>query len=328
MKAYLGLDVGGTKVAAGVVTNAGEVLSTMREDTIACRSGGDPLREIIRLGRAALAQADGAALEGVGIALPGPVTRDGITMRAAPTIPEFQEVALKKPLTAAFGVPVAGDNDANACALAEARFGAGRGGRLVAYITISTGIGGGIVGEGRVLRGATGAAGEFGHQVLLPAGGPLCDCGNTGCLEALASGRGIARRAALAFAAEPATGGPGSGMWTAERAAQYARLGDVRAREVWNETALYLGLGISNIINLFDPDIVVLGGGVAVGAADLLLDPIRDVVRTRCMPSLVRKVDLRIAGLGAHTGVVGAACLAMEIQRPQVHPRLPDPLNP
>ena len=314
MNVYLGLDVGGTKVAVGVVTGAGEVLSTLRQDTAACRSGGDPLREIIHLGRAALAQVDGAALEGVGIALPGPVNRDGITMRAAPTIPELQEVSLRGPLTTAFGVPAAGDNDANACALAEARFGAGRGGRLVAYITISTGIGGGIVGEGRVLRGVTGAAGEFGHQVLLPAGGPPCDCGNTGCLEALASGRGIARRAALAFAAEPAPGGPDHGQWTAERVAERARGGDMRARDVWSETALYLGLGISNIINLFDPDIIILGGGVAVGAADLLHDPIREVVRTRCMPSLVRTVEIRIAELRGHTGVVGAACLAMEMQ--------------
>ena len=304
MTNYLGLDVGGTKVAVGVVDERGGVRGRRERSTAACRAGGDPLAELISLGREALQAAGTPSLTGVGLALPGPVERETIRMRAAPTIPEFLDLALGPPLEAAFGARVAGDNDANACALAEARFGAGQGSRWVVYFTVSTGIGGGIVVDGRVLRGTRGAAGEFGHQIVVASGGPLCDCGNTGCLEALASGRGIAARGRAIWTQEPDL--------TAVELAERARGGDPGAVRIWEETVLYLGAGVANVINLLDPDCVVLGGGVALGASDLLLEPLQALVRDRCMPSLHREVPLRIAVLGENVGIVGAACLAME----------------
>jgi glucokinase len=314
MKGYLALDVGGTKVAAGVVTGDGAVLSRLRIPTRDLRIGGNPLARLIVLGQEALDAAGGRPPAGVGITLPGPVDRRELRMRAAPTIPEFEGLPLAGALEDAFGCPAAGDNDANGCALAEARFGAGRGYSHVVYLTVSTGIGGGIVVDGRVFRGAAGASGEFGHQVLLPEGGPLCDCGNTGCLEALASGRGIAARARLAQANAPEGTAP---RWsradlTAEVVAEAARAGDLLALRVWQETALYLGLGIANAINILDPDVVVLGGGVATGAADLLFPSLREVVSRRCMPSLRRSVPILPTALGADVGLIGAACLAME----------------
>lgn len=300
---YLALDVGGTKVAAGVVSAAGEVLSHLRTRTADLRAGGDPLTALIALGREALAAAGNPVPAAVGAALPGPVAHAELRMLSAPTLPEFENVPLAAPLQAAFGCPAAGDNDANGCALAESRFGAGKGAARVVYFTVSTGIGGGIVLDGRVYRGARGTSAEFGHQVIQPLGGPLCDCGNTGCLEVLASGRGIARRAREAFQ-DPAL--------TADAVAEAARRGDPTARRVWEETALYLGLGVSNVINIVDPDVVVLGGGVGVGAADLLLEPVRQVVRQRCMPSLSRDTPILRAALGEELGLVSAAALALE----------------
>lgn len=314
MKRYLGIDVGGTKVAAGVVTGEGRLLSHLRAPTAELRAGGDPLSAILALGRRAVGEAGGAPgvpPAGVGIGLPGPADPRGIRMLAAPTLPELLEVSLQPVLEAAFRCPAAGENDANACALAEARFGAGRGAAVVAYITVSTGIGGGIVVDGRVFRGAGGTSGEFGHQVILPAGGPPCDCGGHGCLEALASGRGIAARARTAYAAERAAVRPASSAITSEWLAERVRAGDPVARDVWDETVLYLAAGVSNVINLLDPEVVILGGGVASGAEDLLFEPLRRQVSVRSMPGLARPTRILPAALGPEVGIVGAACLAM-----------------
>lgn len=307
---YLGLDIGGTKVAAGVVTRDGAVLSRVQEATADLRRGGDPLTEIVRLGRHAVREAGGGRVRGVGAALPGPVDRTGPRMLAAPTIPELTNVALEGPLREAFGCPVAGDNDANGCALAESMFGAGRGREHVVYLTVSTGIGGGVVIRGRLLRGARGTSAEFGHQVILPDGGPTCACGGRGCLETLASGTAIAARARVLFGGNDEPLEALTAEWVAER----VHTGDERAVRLWTEVASYLGAGISNIINILDPDVVVLGGGVSTGAGELLLAPVRRYVSERCMPSLARDVSILEAQLGSEAGIVGAACLVMEME--------------
>lgn len=298
---YVALDVGGTKTAVGVVDEHGRISARRTVPTPELRAGGRPLENLITLGRAVVAEAGVAHPQGVGIALPGPVDPAEATMLAAPTIPEFAGIPLAPRLREAFGCPAAGENDGNACALAEARFGAGRGARSLVYVTISTGIGGGVVLDGRIFRGSHGSAGEIGHQVVVPEGGPPCDCGGRGCLEAVASGRGIARRAQQA----------GLPCITAREVAELARLGHAGAAQVWRDTALYLGVGLSNVINLLDPERIILGGGVGVGAADLLLDPVREGVRARCMPSLARAVSIVTAGLGEDLGLVSAAVLAM-----------------
>lgn len=305
---YLGIDIGGTKVAAGVVTRHGAQLSRAQVATADLRLGGDPLTEIVLLGRQAIRDAGAVSLAGVGVALPGPVDRTGPRLLAAPTIPELANVPLAGPLRKAFGCPVAGDNDANACALAEGLFGAGRGHEIVVYITVSTGIGGGVVIGGRVFRGARGTSAEFGHQVILPEGGPPCACGGRGCLETLASGTSIAARARLVFAG---SGEPPESL-TAAWVAGQVRAGDERAVRLWTEVASYLGAGICNVINILDPNVVVLGGGVATGAGELLLAPVRRFVSERCMPCLARDVSILEAALGREAGIVGAACLVME----------------
>lgn len=319
MKHYLGFDLGGTKVAVGVVREDGVVLSHVRGATQEMRAGGDPFGAILELGHeavdAAQAEMGSARLAGVGIALPGPADPAGIRMLAAPTIPEIEGICLQPVLEAAFGCPAAGENDANACALAEARFGAGRGAGLVVYMTVSTGIGGGIVDGGRVFRGSRGTSGEFGHQVILPVGGPACDCGGSGCLEALASGRGIARRARIAYAEAGERSGPELEAITAEWVAGRVRAGDAVALRVWEETLLFLTAGVSNVINLIDPDVVILGGGVSTGAQDLIFGPLRERVAARCMPSLARNTPIVPAALGPEVGIVGATCLVMNDER-------------
>jgi len=288
------LDLGGTKTDAGVVAPDGTVLARLRVPTPELRAGGDPLAALIALGREVLAGVGVAAPAGVGLALPGPVDPAGARLLAAPTIPELEGVPLAPPLAAAFGCPAAGENDANACALAESRWGRGAGLASLAYFTVSTGIGGGFVAGGRIFRGATGTAAEFGHQVILPDG-PPCACGGRGCLEALASGGALGRR------------GASLGHPDAAALAVGARAGDAAARALWDAAALHLGLGVSNVVNLLDPAVVVLGGGVALGAADLLLEPVRAVVRERCMPRLARPTPVHLAALGEDLGLLSAA---------------------
>jgi glucokinase len=298
---YLGLDVGGTKTAAGVVDSAGRVLSRLSRPTSKLRAQGDPLSALVGMGREALRLAQVADPQGVGVALPGPVDPDGARMLAAPTIPEFENRPLAPDLERAFGCPAGGENDGNACALAEARWGAARGAGDLVYVTISTGIGGGVVLRGKVFRGAHGSAGEIGHQIAVAAGGFPCDCGGQGCLETVASGRGILRRARAA----------GLRAETAADVADLARAGNAAATQVWRETALFLGIGLSNVVNLIDPELILLGGGVALGSADLLLESVREVVRSRCMPSLSRPMRVELAGLGADLGILSGAVLVM-----------------
>jgi glucokinase len=229
-------------------------------------------------------------------------------MLAAPTIPEFHRRDLRPLLEGEFGCPAAGENDARACALAECRFGAGRGCRWMVYMTVSTGNGGGVILDGRLLRGATGTAGEVGHQAILPEGGGPCDCGGRGCLETLASGRAIAARGRAALQAVRPDRDHSDLTARDVHAAFLA--GEEWAKRVWADTALYLGLGIANLINAYDPEAVVLGGGVIDGAGEDLLAPVRAVVWERCMPSLSRPVAICAAALGPDTGILAAATLA------------------
>jgi glucokinase len=317
MPHYLGIDLGGTKLAVGVVGSDGVVRSRVREATAVARGGDGIVASLVRLGRAAVVAAGRSMgpLAGVGLALPGPADPVGATLRLSPTVPELEGVALGPTLAAAFAAPAVGDNDANAAALGEARYGAGRGSRVVAYFTVSTGIGGGIVVDGRLLRGASGTAGEFGHQVVEPDGDP-CNCGSAGCLETVASGPAIARRARRMLSRQPRSlladpawraGRP----WDAALVADAARAGDPPAIHLWEEVGEALGTGVANVVNLLDADCVVLGGGV-MGAADLLLGTVRQVAAERAMPALTRCFAVLPASLGDDVGIVGAAALAMD----------------
>ncbi len=309
----LGLDIGGTKLAAGVVRAGGELLSLVRAPT------PDPtgpwqagVSELIRLGRHAIHVADVEVddLAAIGIGSGGPLdSANGIVMRP-PNLHGWDDVPVVRLLEAEFGRPVFLENDANAGVLASHRWGAWAGTPNLVYITISTGIGGGIVIDGRLLRGATGNGGEIGHTMISWGGRP-CDCGQRGCVEAYASGTSIARRAA-----EAVRGGRGSSLAslrsvTAADVAAAAAHGDPLAAEIWDETTAILGSVVTSVVNLFEPNAVILGGGVTE-AGDQLLEPVRTAARAIGMSRAGRTTAVAITEHGRAIGVLGSAAVAFD----------------
>ncbi len=310
----LALDVGGTKLAAGVVASDGAVLSHLRTPS---RVEEGPERMIARhldLGREAVrvAGVPWDAVRAVGIACGGPLDPMAGIIQSPLSLPGWDDIPLVAIVERALGRPAVVENDATACALAEFRFGIGRerGARHLVYLTISTGVGGGLVLDGRLYRGAAGNAGELGH-LTIDYLGRRCACGRRGCLEAYASGTNIALRAREALA----TGQPSSlaslPVVRAEDVAAAAAQGDALASAIWDETTAMLGSAIANILDVFNPDLVVLGGGVT-RAGDQLLRPVRDAALSQAMPPARNAADIVLAGLGDEVGVVSAACVALE----------------
>jgi glucokinase len=311
----LALDIGGTKLAAGVVTDTGALLASVREPT---RLEDGPRRIVDRLVQLGREVADRAgltidALEAVGVGCGGPLDAERGIIHDPPNLPGWTDVPLGAWLTEALGLPVHLDNDANAAALAEHRWGAGRGCQSIVYLTISTGIGGGVVIEDRLLRGANGNAAEIGHMSVQIDGWP-CVCGRRGCLEAFASGTNIARRAREALAAGEASvmeERAGSvGAVSARTVAEAARDGDAVARRVWDDTTRVLAEGLTNVLNIFNPSRIVLGGGVTM-AGDLLFEPVRRLALSRTLGPQGAVAEIVPAALGEEIGVFGAAAVAM-----------------
>jgi glucokinase len=218
---------------------------------------------------------------------------------------------LKDELEERTGLTTTVENDANAAAWGEFRFGAGSEVSHLIFITLGTGVGGGVISHGVLLRGAQGAGGEMGH-ITIQATGPRCGCGNHGCLEALASGTAIARRAREVASEEPDSA---LGQLAVERAvlgedvAELARQGDEAAISVLRETGVWLGIGLAGFVNVFNPEVIAIGGGAA-RAGDLILDAARHEVRLRAMSPSRDLVEIKEATLGADSGVLGAAALA------------------
>jgi glucokinase len=250
------------------------------------------------------------AIQRIGIGCAGPVDRQAGLILNPPNLPGWVRVPLVERIEKALGRPAVLENDANAAALGEFRYGAGKGASSLVYLTVSTGIGGGIILDGKIWHGVKDGAGEVGHMTLLPDG-PLCGCGNRGCLEALASGPAIARRAREALA----TGRPSrlreAGDFTAADVVRLAQEGDALAAEVWDEAVRYLGLGVAAIVTILAPQRVVIGGGVAK-AGDFLFEPLRREVRRRVKLVPVESVPILPAALGPDVGILGAAAVALE----------------
>jgi glucokinase len=298
--AVLGLDIGGTKIAAGVVDPDGGVHGFVVTPTEVERGPQDGTRRLFELGRRAVAESGIALAEisGVGIGCGGPLDSANGVLIAPLHLPGWEDLRIVEFATAAFDRPAVLDNDATACAAGEHRYGAGRGARNMVYLTISTGVGGGVVIDGRLHRGRSGNGGELGHVTVDWRGRECRGCGRRGCLEAYASGTSIAERAQEA----------GINDATAAEVAAAARAGDPIATKVWEETCEALACGITSIANLFEPQIVVLGGGV-VRTGEQLLAPVRALVVDQvCGP----RVDVVQTALGDAVGVVGAAAIAYE----------------
>lgn len=300
----LGLDIGGTKLAAGVVDGSGAVRSFEVASTRPEQGSERGLERLFSLGRRAVEEAglSWSEIGAVGIGSGGPLDTARGVLVAPPHLPGWREVPIVALAGEAFRLPVALENDATAAAAGEHRYGAGAGTRHMVYLTISTGVGGGIVIDGKLYRGATGNGGELGHVTVDCEGRPCRGCGRRGCLEAYVSGTSIAERAKEA----------GLGDVTASDVAAAARDGDAVASEVWDETTAALACGLTSIVNLFEPELVVLGGGVSTTTGEQLLGPVRERVRTQAMGAAGRAADIVRSALGDHVGVVGAAAIAYE----------------
>jgi glucokinase len=228
---------------------------------------------------------------------------------APPHLPGFRDVPVAALAEGAFERPALLENDGTAAAAAEHRFGAGMGVRNMVYLTISTGVGGGAVIDGRLYRGAAGNGGEFGHVTVDWRGRVCRGCGRLGCLEAYVSGPSISERALGGMVASSALAALGSP--TAADVVAAAVDGDAYAQSVWQETIEALACGLTSIVNLFEPELVVLGGGVT-RAGDLLIEPVREIVRAEAMAPAGRMVDIVPAALGDRVGVIGAAAIVFD----------------
>jgi len=327
--AILGLDFGGTKLAAGLVDPAsGHVLARAVCPTPVAGGAPASIAAMLTLARN-LFSADGAMGRrgdsftpspphpltpspplGVGVSFGGPVEADGRTVRLSMHVSGWEGLALADLLGRELGAPAAVANDGDAAALAEHRFGAGRGVRHMLYLTISTGIGGGVIVDGRLHRGERAWAGEVGHIPLKPDG-PPCPCGRNGCLESLSSGLSVARaaRKRLQVGAESALQSLPPDQITARDVAEAAARGDALAVAVWGEAMEWLGIGIAAAANVLNPGRVILGGGLT-RAGDLLFEPVRRVVERRVLDQATAVLP---AELGDEVGIVGGAALILDV---------------
>jgi glucokinase len=309
-RAAIGVDVGGTKVAALLMAPDGTVLARDRRPVPA----DDEVATVAAIVAGARAVSGGRAVA-VGVAGAGLVDHDGL-VHSAPNL-SWREVPLAALLSQALGLPSVADNDGTAAAWAEYRFGVGSGARHLLMVSVGTGIGGGLVHDGRPYRGANGFAGEIGHIVVEP-GGPRCGCGNQGCWETVASGSTITRAGAAAVTRHPhsalvARAGGDPEAVTGAMVTETARDGDPACRGILVEVGHRLGVGIAGLVNVLDPDRVVVGGGVS-DAGELVLAPARDAFRRTVEGSADRpEVPIVRAGLGADAAAVGAAALAFEM---------------
>ncbi len=304
----IGVDVGGTKIAAGVVTPEGEILSEVRYP-----SAGPRERLLSSIARAVEEVRDGFEIGGACLAVPGFVMTAENKVVFAPNLHAIEGVPLKDELGERTGLSVTVENDANAAAWGEFRFGAGSEADHLVFITLGTGVGGGVITSGVLLRGAQGAGGELGHVTIQPTG-PRCSCGNHGCLEALASGTAIQRRAREVASEQPVSA---LGRLAVERkvlgedVTELAQEGDEAAISVLKETGRWLGIGLAGFVNVFNPEVVAVGGG-AMEAGELILKAARREVMLRARPPSRDLAEVKVATLGPKSGVLGAAALARD----------------
>jgi glucokinase len=304
----LALDVGGTKLAAGVVFPDGSMRSFVQTETVVGEGPAAVLKRLLELGEHALADS-GSAVSAVGVGCGGPLDpRTGVIL-GPPGLPGWDEVPLGRLVAEQFDLPTYVENDATAAALGEDRWG-GWDRRSLVYLTVSTGFGGGVVADGKLFRGAADQGGELGH-VVVDWQGRECGCGARGCAEAYVSGTAIARRATESVADRPGSSLAGLPTITAKEVAEHAQAGDLVARAVWDETTAMLGRMVAVLINVCEPELVVLGGGVT-RAGDQLLTPVREAALRQAMPPAAAACDVVLSRHGDAVGVLGAAAIAFD----------------
>lgn len=314
----LAVDLGGTQIRAALCDPQGQILRRIAHPTQAATG----LESVIKRLEDTIAEAIGSTpidqIIGIGIGAPGPLNPvTGIIMEA-PNLPGWKNVPLRNMISARFGLPTFLGNDANLAGLAEHTFGAGRGHSDMIYLTISTGVGSGIIVDGRMLQGARGLGAEAGHTIVDPDG-PLCSCGHRGCLESFASGTSIARD----VAARIKTGkksriskvvGNDLSKIDARMVGEAARLGDKLAIQAFRRAGKHLGIGIANLLRQFNPTMIVLGGSVTK-AGPLILEPMWAAIKEYVPQIYWEGLTIAPAALGDDVGLLGALALVLTQQR-------------
>lgn len=314
-RVFAGVDLGGTNIKLGLISESGEVLERLRLPTPLQNGYDDVIESVADALRLLIGSRRVVA---VGIGAPGPLdTEKGVVIQA-PNLKGFSGRPLARDLQAKCELPVFLENDANAAALGEWWVGAGGRAKHLIVLTIGTGIGGGLILGGQLYRGSAYSAGEVGHMTIEP-NGPVCACGNQGCLEALASAPAIAARARekvqKGFETQmlDLAGGDSAGI-TAEIVSKACEADDPVALRVLEETGRYLGIGTASLVNVLNPELVLFGGGAAQ-AGEFLLDPIRKQVERRSFSTPQGHPEIRLCALGNDAGIVGAARVAMDAMR-------------
>lgn len=313
MKNRIGIDVGGTNVKIALVDDNGNIIYSNSVPTRAEMGYEYTVNNIKQaiydlMKETKLTPSD---IEGIGFGFPGQVDYKSGVVRLAPNIPGWVEVPIQKLIEDEFNIPTRVDNDVRCATLGELKYGAGVGCENLICITVGTGIGSGLIINGKLVRGAGNAAGEIGHIKLQMHDGPICGCGDTGCMEAFASGPAI-----VAMAEDYIKGGKStkyrematSNDITPFIVAEAAKLGDPVARKIFSRMGEYIGIGLSGVVNLLNPEKIIVGGGVA-DAGDALIAPLKDTLTKRTMKIAGETVQVVHAQLGNTAGVIGASLL-------------------
>jgi glucokinase len=316
----LGIDIGGTKILTAVVNSRGEILSSDESVTPVTKSREAVIQSILESAHRALKQTYIASSDvcGIGVGVAGISNPEAGILFTSPNLPALRDVPLREIIQSKLGRKAFLINDANAAAVGEFYFGAAQGVRNFIYITLSTGIGGGIVIDGKIYSGAIGTAGEVGHMTIDDEG-PICHCGNRGCWETLASGTALAREAKHRIKEGVKTSILEYAEGDIERVTarvihSAAKQGDSLARELIARTGYYLGVGLANLINIFNPELIVVGGGLS-NIGDMLLDPAFKTAEERAYKEPFLAARFASAELGRNSGVLGAAAFALQETR-------------
>lgn len=309
-KYVIGIDLGGTKISGAISDLQGNILSQYTTPTLAKEGEEAVLNRIIEVIEKVMSDSDKSSdeIKAIGIGSPGPLDAKKGMIITTPNLP-FKNFSLVEPIQNKFGIHTYLDNDANVAAIGEYLFGAGKGTKNMVFVTVSTGIGGGAIINGYIYRGNTSNALEVGHTTLVEDG-PRCNCGNYGCAEALASGTAIGKRANEAI-----ENGANTSLSNYDKVTSYevfveAKKGDKVAADIIDKCLSYLGICIANIVNTFDPEMVIIGGGVSK-AGDIVFDKVKEVVNKRAFKAIADSCKIVPAGLGTDAGVIGAVALAL-----------------
>ena len=306
-------DLGGTHLRVALIDEEGRIHAQRKERTPRDTDAAGVVRALVEAARSCASEkgVNSSLIGGASIVVPGTVSKDNRTVLQVPNLPSLDNVALKPILEGQLGWPVVLENDANAAAIGEMWLGAARGHRSVICITLGTGVGGGIILDGELWRGADGSAGEIGHTSVDPFVGPRCKCGNRGCLEVFASATAIVRMTREELANHPESVLLSEGL-TAKRVFNAGRdEGDQLALDVFKRMGTYLGVGVANLINLLNPEIIVIGGGV-VNGWKLFERVMRQEVASRAFPLTAERVRIVPSESGDNAGLLGAARLAFD----------------